>query len=195
VRDGVKGPLTVDAVKRQVVARTEKRQEGHGEILVVICCKDRDNQSVLKTESYLSNATAETELAEFARVAKAQHRIEECIQRAKSEAGLATSEILRLAVFHLGSRRFRKSPHAVAPKSLLIPPGATREVLGIKTCYAKPCVLAGRRHETRGLRRVQIFHFLTWVDVTCARKNHSASGQSTGTRANHIEALVKARCK
>jgi hypothetical protein len=33
-----------------------------------------------------------TELAEFARVAKAEHRIEECIQRAKSEAGLADYE-------------------------------------------------------------------------------------------------------
>ena len=28
VRDGTKGPLIVEAVKRRVVARTEKRQEG-----------------------------------------------------------------------------------------------------------------------------------------------------------------------
>ena len=34
----------------------------------------------------------ETPLWEFARVAKAEHRIEECIQRSKSEAGLADYE-------------------------------------------------------------------------------------------------------
>ena len=42
---------------------------------------------------YLSNAVPETLLREFARVAKAEHRIEECIQRSKSEAGLADYEV------------------------------------------------------------------------------------------------------
>jgi hypothetical protein len=37
----------------------------------------------------LSNAVVGTPLTEFARVFKAQHRIEECLQRAKGEAGLA----------------------------------------------------------------------------------------------------------
>ena len=41
------------------------------------------------TDYYLSNARIETPLAEFARAAKAEHRIEECLQRAKSEGGLA----------------------------------------------------------------------------------------------------------
>lgn len=93
VRDGAKGPLTVEAVKRRVVARDDKRREGHEEVLVVIRYKDRDDQSVVKTDYYLSNAKFETELAEFTRVAKAEHRIEECIQRAKSEAGLADYEV------------------------------------------------------------------------------------------------------
>jgi len=93
VRDGAKGPLVVEAIKRRVVARTDKRQEGHEEVLVVIRYRDRDNRKVVKTDFYLSNAAAETELAEFARVAKAEHRIEECIQRAKSEAGLADYEV------------------------------------------------------------------------------------------------------
>ena len=33
VRDGAKGPLIVEAIKRRVVARTEKRQEGPEELL------------------------------------------------------------------------------------------------------------------------------------------------------------------
>jgi SRSO17 transposase len=93
VRDGSKGPLAVEIVKRRVVARTEKRQEGHEEVLVVIRYKDRDDQHVVKTDYYLSNASIEVELAEFARAAKAEHRIEECIQRSKSEAGLADYEV------------------------------------------------------------------------------------------------------
>ena len=93
VRDGAKGPLIVEAVKRRVVARTDKRQEGHEEALVVIRYRDREHDEVLKTDYYLSNAAAETELSEFARVAKAEHRIEECIQRSKSEAGLADYEV------------------------------------------------------------------------------------------------------
>ena len=49
VRDGAKGPLKVEVVKRRVVARTEKRQEGPEEVLVVLRYKDRD-QRILKTD-------------------------------------------------------------------------------------------------------------------------------------------------
>ncbi len=100
VRDGAKGPLVVEVLKRRVVARTDNRQEGHKEVLVVIRYRDRDNRSVVKTDYYLSNAPAETELAEFARVAKAEHRIEECLQRAKSEAGLADYEVRNWKGWH-----------------------------------------------------------------------------------------------
>ena len=93
VRDGAKGPLIVEAVKRRVVARNHRRQEGHEEVLVIIRYRDRDNRRVVKMDYYLSNAAADTELSEFARVAKAEHRIEECLQRAKSEAGLADYEV------------------------------------------------------------------------------------------------------
>ncbi len=93
VRDGSKGPLTVEIVKRRVVARAPQRQAGHDEVLVVIRYKDRDDQHVVQTDDYLSNAAADTPLTEFARVAKAEHRIEECLQRAKSEAGLADYEV------------------------------------------------------------------------------------------------------
>lgn len=100
VRDGAKGPLIVEAIKRRVVARTDKRQEGHEEVLVVIRYRDRDNDEVIKTDYYLSNAPVETELPEFARVAKAEHRIEECIQRGKSEAGLADYEVRNWKGWH-----------------------------------------------------------------------------------------------
>jgi len=100
VRDGAKGPLIVEVIKCRVVARTEKRQEGHEEVLVVIRYRDRDDGQVIKTDYYLSNASPQTQLAEFARVAKAEHRIEECIQRAKSEAGLADYEVRNWKGWH-----------------------------------------------------------------------------------------------
>src|SRR6266702_312999 len=42
VRDGRKGPLVVEAVKRRVVSRTHRRQQGDQETLVVIRSRDRD---------------------------------------------------------------------------------------------------------------------------------------------------------
>ena len=93
VRDGSKGPLVVDVVKRRVVSRTHRRQPGDEELVVVIRYRDRDNQQVVKVDYYLSNAVPETPLWELARVAKAEHRIEECLQRSKSEAGLADYEV------------------------------------------------------------------------------------------------------
>jgi SRSO17 transposase len=100
VREGAKGPLVVEATKCRVVARTDKQQEGHAEVLVVIRYRDRDDQRVIKTDYYLSNASQQTRLAEFARVAKAEHRIEESIQRAKSEAGLADYEVRNWKGWH-----------------------------------------------------------------------------------------------
>jgi SRSO17 transposase len=93
VRDGAKGPLVVEVLVRQVVARTPRRQEGHAEILVVVRYRDRDRGEVVHLDYYLSNASADTSCAEFARVAKAEHRVEECLQRSKSEAGLGDYEV------------------------------------------------------------------------------------------------------
>jgi hypothetical protein len=47
----------------------------------------------VKVDSDLSNAVPETALGALARVAKAAYRIEEGLQRSKSEAGLADSEV------------------------------------------------------------------------------------------------------
>jgi SRSO17 transposase len=93
VRDGAKGPLIVEILKRRVAGRTDQQQQAPDEVLVIIRYKDRDDQRVVKTDYYLSNGAAETALAEFGRVAKAEHRIEECLQRAKSEAGLGDYEV------------------------------------------------------------------------------------------------------
>lgn len=93
VRDGAKGPLVVEIVTRRVVSRTHRRQQGDEELLVVIRSRDRDQAQVVQVDYYLSNAAPETPLGELARVAKAAHRIEECIQRSKSEAGLADYEV------------------------------------------------------------------------------------------------------
>lgn len=89
VRDGAKGPLVVDIVKRRVVSRDHRRQQGDEELMVVIRYRDRDHDKVVKVDYDLSNADPETPLGELARVAKAEHRMEECLQRGKSEAGLA----------------------------------------------------------------------------------------------------------
>jgi SRSO17 transposase len=91
VRDGEKGPLIVEIVKRRVQAKTDRRGAGPEEVLAVI--RIRDEQGAVKHDYYLSNAAPETELSEFARVAKAEHRIEDCLQRGKSEAGLADYEV------------------------------------------------------------------------------------------------------
>jgi SRSO17 transposase len=91
VRDGEKGPLTVQVVATRVQARDEGRCVGPEELLVVIRSAQEDGS--WKTDYYLSNAAPDTPLAELARVAKAEHRIEECLQRAKSEAGLAHYEV------------------------------------------------------------------------------------------------------
>jgi SRSO17 transposase len=91
VRDGERGPLVVQSVKARVTAKTDRRREGPGETLVVI--REPQHDGTYKHDYYLSNAPYETPLAEFARVAKAEHRVEECLQRAKSEAGLADYEV------------------------------------------------------------------------------------------------------
>jgi SRSO17 transposase len=93
VRDGRKGPLGVEAVKRRVVSRPHRRQQGEEETLVVIRSRDRDQQEVVTGDSSLSKAVPETPLGEFARVAKAAHRMEACLQSSKSEAGLADYEV------------------------------------------------------------------------------------------------------
>lgn len=90
VRDGEKGPLTVEVTVCPVQAKAGSHV-GPEELLVII--RLRDDAGQLKHDYYLSNAPADTPVPELVRVAKAEHRIEECLQRGKSEVGLADYEV------------------------------------------------------------------------------------------------------
>jgi SRSO17 transposase len=91
VRPGEKGPVIVEAVKARVAAKTERRRTGPEEILVVF--RERQADGTFKHDYCLANASWDTALSEFARVHKAEHRIEDCLERAKGEAGLSDYEV------------------------------------------------------------------------------------------------------
>lgn len=91
VRDGEKGPLVLDILKRRVVARTEHSREKSTEELLVVT-RYLDESRKMKYDYHLSNAAAETPLAELARVSKAEHMVENGLKRAKSQAGLSDYE-------------------------------------------------------------------------------------------------------
>jgi SRSO17 transposase len=91
VRDGEKGPLAVQVAWTLAQARTGGRVSDVAEWLVVF--RERQGDGSWKYDYLLSNAALATPLAEFARVFKAQHRIEECLKRAKGEAGLADYQV------------------------------------------------------------------------------------------------------
>jgi SRSO17 transposase len=91
VRDGEKGPITVQAIRRLVQARTKGQASDAWEFLVAF--RERQKDGTWKRDYTLGFAPMETALAEFARVFKAEHRIEEDFKRAKSEAGLADYQV------------------------------------------------------------------------------------------------------
>jgi len=97
VRDGTKEPIEVEIARRRVLAKID-RKIGPEETLVVI--RRFDEERKVKTDYHLSNASPETPLAEFARVANAEHRIEECIKRGKSEAGMAHYQVRNWLGWH-----------------------------------------------------------------------------------------------
>jgi hypothetical protein len=98
VRDGARGPLVVQAVKTRVLAKTDRRRNGPEETLVVL--RECQEDGTMKHGYYLSNASSETALSEFARVANAEHRIEECLERAKRDAGLAQYQVRNWLGWH-----------------------------------------------------------------------------------------------
>ena len=99
VRDGEKGPLVMEIAKTPVVARSECRRQGATEEVLVVT-RSPDESGHVKTDYYLSNAEPDTPLEEFARVAKAEHRVEDAIKRAKSQAGLSDYEVRTWAGWH-----------------------------------------------------------------------------------------------
>lgn len=98
VRDGEKGPLVIEAVKRRVQARTDTGGTGPDEVLFIT--RELQSDNTYKIDYYLSNATAEVPLPEFARVATAAHHIEDCLRRAKGEAGLADYQVRNWIAWH-----------------------------------------------------------------------------------------------
>jgi SRSO17 transposase len=99
VRDGEKGPLVTEIVKRRVLARTERGWDNCTEELLVVT-RTPESDGTMKYDYHLSNAPAETPLKELARVIKAEHRIEDCLKRAKSEAGLSDYEVRTWTGWH-----------------------------------------------------------------------------------------------
>jgi SRSO17 transposase len=98
VRDGEKGPLVVQGLRTLVQARTEGRVSQVAEWLVVF--REQQADGSWKHDYLLANAPLTTPLAEFARVFKAEHRIEESLRRAKSEAGLGHYQVRTWGGWH-----------------------------------------------------------------------------------------------
>ena len=74
VRDAEKGPLAVQVARAPVQARADNRASDAAEVLVVF--RERQPDGSWKHDYLLSNAPPDTPVAEFARVFKAHHRVE-----------------------------------------------------------------------------------------------------------------------
>lgn len=98
VRDAEKGPLVVEVARTPAQARADNRVSGAAEVLVVF--RERQPDGSWKHDYLLSNAPPDTPVAEFARVFKAHHRVEECLQRAKGEAGLGDYQVRTWGGWH-----------------------------------------------------------------------------------------------
>jgi SRSO17 transposase len=91
VRDGEKGPLVTQGVWTLVQAKTEGKVSDVAESLVVF--REEQSDGTWKHDYLLSAAILSDPVAEFARVYKSEHRIEESLKRAKSEAGLGDYQV------------------------------------------------------------------------------------------------------
>jgi SRSO17 transposase len=90
VRDGEKGPLTMKIAVRRVLAKTERDAGTYDEELLIVT-ERRDGDGV-RRDYHVSNAETDESLDELSRVIVAEHRVEDCLRRAKSDAGLADYE-------------------------------------------------------------------------------------------------------
>jgi hypothetical protein len=79
VRDGAKGPLVVDVVKRRVLSRTHRRQQGHEEMVVDTVPRSRQPAGV---KVFICQRRAGDPVVAVRPRAK-PHRIEECLQRSR----------------------------------------------------------------------------------------------------------------
>lgn len=164
VRDGEKGPVQVEVVSWRVQAKSDGKRVGPEELLVII--RVREETGVWKYDFYLSNARPENSSEELARVAKAEHRIEDCLKRGKTETGLADYEVCNGGGWHhqqtlsliagwsinVDKRRGEKKE-----AGLNVPPSAPRDRQVIASRRGlRPCT-------ARGLR----MHAPTGTESTC----------------------------
>jgi SRSO17 transposase len=91
VREGEKGPLVVQVAWTLVQAKSEGKVSDVAESLLVF--REQQSDGSWKHDYLLSNEIASSPPVEMAWVYKAEHRIEECIKAAKSEAGLADYQV------------------------------------------------------------------------------------------------------
>lgn len=98
VRDGEKGPLEVEAVKRRVRAKTDQSGNPADEVLFVT--REKQSDGTWRHDYHLAYDPQDSPLEEYARVAKAEHRVEECIERSKGEAGLSDYQVRNWDAWH-----------------------------------------------------------------------------------------------
>ena len=98
VRDAEKEPLVVQVARTPVQARADNRVSDAAEVLVAV--RERQPDGSWRYDYLLSNAPPETPAAEFARVFKAHHRVEEALKRAKGEAGLGDYQVRHWCGWH-----------------------------------------------------------------------------------------------
>lgn len=91
VRDGEKGPLLTQVAWTLVQAKSEGKVSSVVESLLV--CREQQGDGTFKHDYLISNEIATKPPTEMAWVYKAEHRIEECIKTAKSEAGMADYQV------------------------------------------------------------------------------------------------------
>jgi hypothetical protein len=91
VRDGEKGPLLTEVAWTLVQAKSEGKASDVAESLLVF--REQQSDGSWKHDYLLSNEIASDPPVEMSWVYKAEHRIEECIKQAKSEAGLADYQV------------------------------------------------------------------------------------------------------
>lgn len=98
VRDGEKGPLIVEAVTGRVSAKLGT-SAGPEERLFI--ARELQGGGGYKHDYYLVHTgSVDASMAEMARVTKAEHRIEECIRRGKSDAGLGDYQVRNWTGWH-----------------------------------------------------------------------------------------------
>ncbi len=98
VRDAEKGPLAVQVASGPVQALTERRPSDVAELAVAV--RERRPDGSWKHDYLLSNAPATTPAAELAQAFKARERVEECLKRAKGEAGRGDYQVRTWAGWH-----------------------------------------------------------------------------------------------